>query len=88
VTRGKYAPEGGDTPPPSDAPAERGHPLVCSCGAGTPASDAPAGRGHPVATVWQFLGALKGRVIWGAVRLQASDAGEKIPPRGEIMLHH
>jgi hypothetical protein len=74
--------------PASDAPAERGCPQGCSCGAGTPASDAPAGRGRPEETVWQIFGALKRRLIQGAVRLWASDAGEEILPCGEMMLLH
>jgi hypothetical protein len=50
--------------------------------------DAPAGRGRPEATVWRILGALKGRVIGGALGLRASDTGEEILPLREIMLHH
>jgi hypothetical protein len=68
-----------------NAPAGWGRPLVmllftssgyarqsCACGA----------------TVWWISGTLKGHVILGALGLQASDAGEYILPRGEIMLHY
>jgi hypothetical protein len=46
---------------------------------------APVGRGRPEAAVWQIFAAPLGRVIWGELRLRHLDAGEKIPPRGEIM---
>jgi hypothetical protein len=84
VARGKFAICGAGTPA-SDILAERGRPLVCSLGAGTTTSDAPAGRGHPEVTVWWILGDLKWRVIQVAVHLRASDAGEEIPPHGEMM---
>jgi hypothetical protein len=79
--------------PARAAPAGRGRPpellrrcrvvsRSCSGEAGSSARAAPArqGQGHPGATVWRILGALKELVIWGAVHLQASDAGEGIPP--------
>jgi hypothetical protein len=45
---------------------------------------APAGRGRPEAGVWRILVALLERMNRGELRLRASDAGERIPPRGEM----
>jgi hypothetical protein len=44
-----------------------------------PKSDALVGRGHPEETFCRILGALKGRVIRGAVCYWAHDAGEQSP---------
>jgi hypothetical protein len=52
------------------------------------AENAAAGQGRPEATIWRILAALKGQVIQEALPLRASDAGEEIPPCGEMMLHH
>jgi hypothetical protein len=49
---------------------------------------APAGRGRPVAAVWQIFAALLGRVIRGELCFRRLDAGEEIPPRRVMMLHH
>jgi hypothetical protein len=45
---------------------------------------APAGWGRPEEAVWQISAALIGRVIRGELRPRASDAGEGIPPHGEM----
>jgi hypothetical protein len=45
---------------------------------------APDGRGRPEAGVWLILVALFEWVNRGELRLRASDAGERIPPRGEM----
>jgi hypothetical protein len=66
----------------------------CTCGEGTPNSDALAGHRRPPelglrcgvaaeAKIWRILAALNGRTIRG-VRLRSSDAGEGIPPWGEM----
>jgi hypothetical protein len=86
VTQGKICACGVGTPA-SDAPAERGRPLVWSCGAGMPASDATAGQGHPEATILRILGALKERAIHWGLRLRVFYAVSRghPPPRRRDM---
>jgi hypothetical protein len=67
MNRGKFAPAvHGHWTPTRAAPAERGRPLVHSCGVGTPTRAASVGRGRPEEPFWWILGDLKGRVIRGA----------------------